>query len=149
MSLSREPFSLRMAIWLRGLERWCLVLSGVAAGHRFDPQPDLEIWIWMWDVDVMCTYCFVIFRLTDDIPHVFGKFHYRARNQDFEGSQNITFRRQFQRFFSQRGRTIPTIPGYMFVMQEQWVCIYNYGAGLGWASMDTKHMNRIVCVLVL
>jgi hypothetical protein len=34
MPLSREPFFLRMAIWLRGLERWYLVLGGVAVGPR-------------------------------------------------------------------------------------------------------------------
>jgi hypothetical protein len=33
MPLSREPFFLRMAIWLRGLERWYLVLGGVAVGR--------------------------------------------------------------------------------------------------------------------
>jgi hypothetical protein len=43
MPLSREPFFLRMAIWLRGLERWYLVLGGVAVGRGFEPQPDLEL----------------------------------------------------------------------------------------------------------
>jgi hypothetical protein len=43
MPLSREPFFLRMAIWLRGLERWYLVLGGVAVGRRFEPQSDLEL----------------------------------------------------------------------------------------------------------
>jgi hypothetical protein len=40
---SREPFFLRMAIWLRGLERWYLVLGGVAVGRGFEPQSDLEL----------------------------------------------------------------------------------------------------------
>jgi hypothetical protein len=43
MPLSREPFFLRMAIWLRGLERWYLVLGGVAVGRGFKPQSDLEL----------------------------------------------------------------------------------------------------------
>jgi hypothetical protein len=30
-----------MAIWLRGLERWYLVLGGVAVGRGFEPQSDL------------------------------------------------------------------------------------------------------------
>jgi hypothetical protein len=34
---------LRMAIWLRGLERWYLVLGGVAVGCGFEPQSDLEL----------------------------------------------------------------------------------------------------------
>jgi hypothetical protein len=32
-----------MAIWLRGLERWYLVLGGVAVGRGFEPQSDLEL----------------------------------------------------------------------------------------------------------
>jgi hypothetical protein len=32
-----------MAIWLKGLERWYLVLSGVAVGRGFEPQSDLEL----------------------------------------------------------------------------------------------------------
>jgi hypothetical protein len=43
MPLSREPFFLRMAIWLRGLERWYLVLGGVAVGRGFEPESDLEL----------------------------------------------------------------------------------------------------------
>jgi hypothetical protein len=43
MPLSREPFFLRMAIWLRGLERWYLVLGGVAVDRGFEPQSDLEL----------------------------------------------------------------------------------------------------------
>jgi hypothetical protein len=43
MPLSREPFFLRMAIWLRGLEHWYLVLGGVAVGRGFEPQSDLEL----------------------------------------------------------------------------------------------------------
>jgi hypothetical protein len=43
MPLSREPFFLRMAIWIRGLERWYLVLGGDAIGHGFEPQSDLEL----------------------------------------------------------------------------------------------------------
>jgi hypothetical protein len=43
MPLSREPFFLRMAIWLRGLEHWYLVLGGVAVGRRFEPQSDMEL----------------------------------------------------------------------------------------------------------
>jgi hypothetical protein len=43
MPLSREPFFLRMAIWLRGLERWYLVLGRVAVGRGFEPQSDLEL----------------------------------------------------------------------------------------------------------
>jgi hypothetical protein len=43
MPLSRETFFLRMAIWLRGLERWYLVLGGVAVGRGFEPQSDLEL----------------------------------------------------------------------------------------------------------
>jgi hypothetical protein len=43
MPLSREPFFLRMAIWLRGLERWYLMLGGVAVGRGFEPQSDLEL----------------------------------------------------------------------------------------------------------
>jgi hypothetical protein len=43
MPLSREPFVLRMAIWLRGLERWYLVLGGVAVVRGFEPQSDLEL----------------------------------------------------------------------------------------------------------
>jgi hypothetical protein len=31
-----------MAIRLRGLERWYLVLGGVAVGRGFEPQSDLE-----------------------------------------------------------------------------------------------------------
>jgi hypothetical protein len=42
MQLSREPFFLRMAIWLSGLKRWYLVLGGVAVGRGFDPKSDLE-----------------------------------------------------------------------------------------------------------
>jgi hypothetical protein len=34
---------LRMAIWLRGLERWYLVLGSVAVGRGFEPQSDLEL----------------------------------------------------------------------------------------------------------
>jgi hypothetical protein len=34
---------LRMAIWLRGLERWYLVLGGVAVGRGFEPQSDLVL----------------------------------------------------------------------------------------------------------
>jgi hypothetical protein len=30
-------------IWLRGLERWYLVLGGVAVGRGFEPQSDLEL----------------------------------------------------------------------------------------------------------
>jgi hypothetical protein len=33
----------RMAIWLRGLERWYLVLGGVAVGRGFEPQSDLDL----------------------------------------------------------------------------------------------------------
>jgi hypothetical protein len=43
MPLSREPFFLRMAIWLRGLERWYLVLGGIDVGRRFEPQSDQEL----------------------------------------------------------------------------------------------------------
>jgi hypothetical protein len=43
MPLSWEPFFLRMAIWLGGLERWYLVLGGVAVGRGFEPQSDLEL----------------------------------------------------------------------------------------------------------
>jgi hypothetical protein len=43
MPLSREPFFLRMAIWLRGLERWYLVLGGIAVGREFESQSDLEL----------------------------------------------------------------------------------------------------------
>jgi hypothetical protein len=43
MPLSRETFFLRMAIWLRGLECWYLVLGGVAVGRGFEPQSDLEL----------------------------------------------------------------------------------------------------------
>jgi hypothetical protein len=43
MPLSREPFFLRMAICLRGLERWYLVLGGVAVGRGFKSQSDLEL----------------------------------------------------------------------------------------------------------
>jgi hypothetical protein len=32
-----------MAIWLRGLECWYLVLGGVAVGRWFEPQSDLEL----------------------------------------------------------------------------------------------------------
>jgi hypothetical protein len=32
-----------MAIWLRGLECWYLVLGGVAVGRGFEPQSDLEL----------------------------------------------------------------------------------------------------------
>jgi hypothetical protein len=32
-----------MAIWLRGLERWYLVLGGVVVGRGFEPQSDLEL----------------------------------------------------------------------------------------------------------
>jgi hypothetical protein len=32
-----------MAIWLGGLERWYLVLGGVAVGRGFEPQSDLEL----------------------------------------------------------------------------------------------------------
>jgi hypothetical protein len=32
-----------MAIWLRGLERWYLVLGGVAVGRGFEHQSDLEL----------------------------------------------------------------------------------------------------------
>jgi hypothetical protein len=32
-----------MAIWLRGLKRWYLVLGGVAVDRGFDPQSDLEL----------------------------------------------------------------------------------------------------------
>jgi hypothetical protein len=32
-----------MAIWLRGIERWYLVLGGVAVGRGFEPQSDLEL----------------------------------------------------------------------------------------------------------
>jgi hypothetical protein len=32
-----------MAIWLRGLERWYLVLGGVAVGRGFEPQSDLVL----------------------------------------------------------------------------------------------------------
>jgi hypothetical protein len=36
---------LRIAIWLRGLKRWYLVLGGVAVGRDrvFEPQSDLEL----------------------------------------------------------------------------------------------------------
>jgi hypothetical protein len=34
---------LRMAIWLRGLERWYLVLGSVAVGRGFEPQSDLQL----------------------------------------------------------------------------------------------------------
>jgi hypothetical protein len=34
---------LRMAIWPRGLERWYLVLGGVAVGLGFEPQSYLEL----------------------------------------------------------------------------------------------------------
>jgi hypothetical protein len=43
MPLSREPFFLRMAIWLGELEHWYLVLGGVAVGREFEPQSDLEL----------------------------------------------------------------------------------------------------------
>jgi hypothetical protein len=43
MLLSREPFFLRMAIWLRGLDRWYLVPGGVAIGRGFEPQSDMEL----------------------------------------------------------------------------------------------------------
>jgi hypothetical protein len=32
-----------MAIWLRGLERWYLLLGGVAVGRGFEPQSNLEL----------------------------------------------------------------------------------------------------------
>jgi hypothetical protein len=32
-----------MVTWLRGLERWYLVLAGVAVGRGFEPQSDLEL----------------------------------------------------------------------------------------------------------
>jgi hypothetical protein len=32
-----------MAIWLRGLEHWYLVLGGVAVGRGFESQSDLEL----------------------------------------------------------------------------------------------------------
>jgi hypothetical protein len=32
-----------MSIWLRGLERWYLVLGGVAVGRGFEAQSDLEL----------------------------------------------------------------------------------------------------------
>jgi hypothetical protein len=32
-----------MAIWLRGLERWYLVLGSVAVGRWFEPQSELEL----------------------------------------------------------------------------------------------------------
>jgi hypothetical protein len=32
-----------MVIWLRGLERWYLVLGGVAVGRGFEAQYDLEL----------------------------------------------------------------------------------------------------------
>jgi hypothetical protein len=35
--------NLRIAIWLRGLKNWYLVLGGVAVGHGFEPQSDLEL----------------------------------------------------------------------------------------------------------
>jgi hypothetical protein len=38
-----ECHFLRMAIWLRGLERWYLVLGVVAVGRAFEPQSDLEL----------------------------------------------------------------------------------------------------------
>jgi hypothetical protein len=38
-----RSFFLRMAIWLGGVERWYLVLGGVAVGHKFEPQSDLEL----------------------------------------------------------------------------------------------------------
>jgi hypothetical protein len=34
---------IRMAIWLRGLEHWYLVLGGVAIGRGFEPQSDVEL----------------------------------------------------------------------------------------------------------
>jgi hypothetical protein len=40
MPLSREPFFSRMVIWLKGLERWYLVLGGVAVGREFELQSD-------------------------------------------------------------------------------------------------------------
>jgi hypothetical protein len=40
--LPMGPFFLRMAIWLNGLERWYLVLGGVAVGRGFEPQSALE-----------------------------------------------------------------------------------------------------------
>jgi hypothetical protein len=42
MPLFRELFFLRMTIWLSGLKRW-LVLGGVAVGHQFETQSDLEL----------------------------------------------------------------------------------------------------------
>jgi hypothetical protein len=32
-----------MAIWLRGLARWYLVIGGVAVGCGFEPQSDLKL----------------------------------------------------------------------------------------------------------
>jgi hypothetical protein len=40
---SLTEYNVRMAIWLRGLERWYLVLGGVAVGRGFEPQSDLEL----------------------------------------------------------------------------------------------------------
>jgi hypothetical protein len=37
IALSREPFFLRIAICLRGLKHWYLVLGGVAVGRGFKP----------------------------------------------------------------------------------------------------------------
>jgi hypothetical protein len=43
MPLSRKPFFLIMAIWLRGLEHWYLVPGGVAVGRGFETPSDLEL----------------------------------------------------------------------------------------------------------
>jgi hypothetical protein len=56
MPLSREPFFLRMTIWLSGLKRWYLVLGGVAEGRGFEPQ---SVKIAILRADNMLEYLFV------------------------------------------------------------------------------------------
>jgi hypothetical protein len=45
---------LRMAIWLRGLERWYLVLGGVAVCRGFEHQSNLEPFF--AEIIVQCIY---------------------------------------------------------------------------------------------
>jgi hypothetical protein len=45
-----------MAIWLRGLKHWYLVLGGVAVGHGFEPHSNLELFFAEISIRVVINY---------------------------------------------------------------------------------------------
>jgi hypothetical protein len=63
-----------MVIWLRGLERWYLVLGGVAVGRGFEPQSDLEpffaeILLIYITCRIFCAKDITVFQISCELLH--------------------------------------------------------------------------------